>query len=384
LLGRQHLKSHFEESALFMEEVMTETLKTSDENAKQESSQLREGPLFVVGMFRSGTSLLYALLNQHPQIALTYEDDLAYLPSLFWFPTNTSRWFAKWDSWNGGPSRHKVPVTDLSPDISDLQTAAREVYIKFAEKKGAAVWGCKSPTFFDSLARLGRTFPNARFVIIWRDLYDVCNSILKAKVEASYFKRPGMILRAILGYLDMRVQSDWLVKHGLPVHEIWYEDMVTDSEAVMRGICEFVQLPFNPKMSSLKGADRSVIENGSHHSLVKSEKIFKPRQSRDALPMALKTKIDRYLHRWRKQYNGAWPRYPQSLEGKSSGPSLLERCRDRVAYNALWVGYHSIPVVFCLVPSRVWNVYRRLRGRAFEWQEAQYEVVKGRDDRAPR
>jgi hypothetical protein len=31
------------------------------------------GPLFVLGMWRSGTSLLYALLNQHPQIALMYE-----------------------------------------------------------------------------------------------------------------------------------------------------------------------------------------------------------------------------------------------------------------------------------------------------------------------
>ena len=366
-----------------MEEVMTEALKSADENAKQESSQLRDEPLFVVGMFRSGTSLLYALLNQHPQIALLYEDDLAYLPSLFWFPTKTSRWFAKWDSWNGGPSRHNVPASDLPSDITDLRTAAREVYVKYAEKKGATVWGSKSPTFFDSLARLGRTFPNARFVIIWRDLYDVCSSILKASEDASYFRRPGMILRALIGYHDMRVQSDWLVRHGVKVYEICYEDMVNDSATVMRGICEFLQIPFDPRMSSLKGADRSVIENGSHHSLVKGEKIFKPRQSRDGLPTALKTKIDRYLHMWRKQYGGTWPRYPQSLEGKSDGPSLLERAGDRLAYLVLRVGYHSIPVIFCLVPSRAWDVYRRLRGRSFEWQEGKFEVVKGSKDRAP-
>jgi Sulfotransferase family len=367
-----------------MEEVMTGTLKSAEENAKQESSQLRDGPLFVVGMFRSGTSLLYALLNQHPQIALLYEDDLAYLPSLFWFPTKTSRWFTKWDSWNGGPSRHNVPASELSEDIADLRTAAREVYVKYAQKKGATIWGCKSPTFFDSLARLGRTFPNARFVIIWRDLYDVCSSIRKASEEASYFRRPGMILRALIGYNDMKVQCDWLLKRGLQVHEIYYEDLVSDSAAVMRGICEFLQVPFDPRMSSLKGADRSVIENGSHHSLVKSEKIFTPRQSRDALPTALKTKIDRYLHMWRKQYGGNWPRYPQSLEGKSDGPSLLERWRDRLAYLVLRVGYHSIPVIFCLVPSRTWNVYRKLRGRSFEWQEGQFEVVKGREGRASR
>ena len=41
------------------------------------------GPLFVVGMWRSGTSLFYALLNQHPQIKLMYEDELPLLWPLF-------------------------------------------------------------------------------------------------------------------------------------------------------------------------------------------------------------------------------------------------------------------------------------------------------------
>ena len=37
---------------------------------------MRNGPLFVVGMWRSGTSLFYALFNQHPQIGLMYESDM--------------------------------------------------------------------------------------------------------------------------------------------------------------------------------------------------------------------------------------------------------------------------------------------------------------------
>ncbi|HZT23644.1 MAG TPA: sulfotransferase, partial [Verrucomicrobiae bacterium] len=38
--------------------------------------------LFVAGIFRSGTSLLYALLNQHPQIALMYECDVLDFPEI--------------------------------------------------------------------------------------------------------------------------------------------------------------------------------------------------------------------------------------------------------------------------------------------------------------
>jgi hypothetical protein len=40
-------------------------------------------PVFVVGVFRSGTSLLYALLNQHPRVALMYECDVWNFPEAF-------------------------------------------------------------------------------------------------------------------------------------------------------------------------------------------------------------------------------------------------------------------------------------------------------------
>jgi hypothetical protein len=45
------------------------------------------GPLFITGMWRSGSSLLYALLNKHPQVKLMYEADLALLRPVFWKPS---------------------------------------------------------------------------------------------------------------------------------------------------------------------------------------------------------------------------------------------------------------------------------------------------------
>ena len=61
------------------------------------------GPLFVIGIWRSGTSLLYALLNKHPQISLLYEGDLYCLRPLFWIPRAASSWLARWDLWKRGP-----------------------------------------------------------------------------------------------------------------------------------------------------------------------------------------------------------------------------------------------------------------------------------------
>jgi hypothetical protein len=256
------------------------------------------------------------------------------------------------------------------------------VYVEYAQqKKGATIWGCKSPTYFDSLARLGRTFPNARFVIIWRDLHDICRSIRKAAEQPTYFRRRGMLLRAMIGYHDMKVQRDWLVSNGLPVHEIYYEDLVSDSEATMRGICEFLQIPFDPRMTTLQGADRSAIDDSSHHTLVRAEKIFKPKKNRSARRTVLEAKIDRYLFMWRKQYGEAWPRYPKSLDGEAEGPSMWERSRDRLAYQGLRIWHHTIPVIFSLVPMRAWSAYSRFRGRSFEWREKRSDVAEATRDR---
>ncbi len=346
-----------------MHGLMTQPVECADRNGQL--SEPCEGPLFVVGMFRSGTSLLYALLNQHPQIALMYEGDLAHLPSLFWFPTNTRRWLARWEFWNGSLSRHKVDLSQIPGGISDLETAFRKVYIQYAQqKKGASIWGCKSPTYSDEVSRLSRTFPNARFVIIWRDLGGICRSIRKAAEKPSFFRRTGVTLRSVIGYRELKKQCDDLLSRDVPVHQIYYEDLVSDPTGTMQGICKFLQIPFDPRMTSLKGADRSAIENAAHHSMVKAEKIIQAEKSSSDLPPALKGKIDRYVSMWRKQFDGKWPLYPSDL-GSTSSPSLGERLWDRMRYQGLQLWYHSTPVTYSFVPLRLWKVYRRLRGRPY-------------------
>lgn len=344
---------------------MTQSPEPVEQRVSVESGQLADGPLFVVGMFRSGTSLLYALLNQHPQIALMYEGDLAHLPSLFWFPTDTRQWLTKWNFWNGAVSRHKIDINSLPSGVSDLQSAVREAYMAYARQKtGATIWGCKSPTYFDELTRLSRTFPNARFVIIWRDLRSICHSILKAAAKPSYFRRAGMMVRVLIGYHELKLQSDKLILDGVPVHSLYYEDLVRDPADSMQGICEFLGIPFDPKMTSLEGADRSVIEEAPHHSRVKGKKIESSKKSLRDLPPELKSKADRYLFMWRKRYNGAWPLYPRVVEG-AADPSLWERLRDRVQYLGLQLWYHTTPVIFSFVPESLWKAYRKLRYRPY-------------------
>jgi protein-tyrosine sulfotransferase len=341
-----------------MQQVTTHPLPGSTEAGQ--TFQPRPDPLFVIGMFRSGTSLLYALLNQHPQIALMYEGDLAHLQALFWIPRDTTRWLKRWEFWNTALARHKFDTSTIPDGIRDLKTAVEAVYTEYArQKKGAIIWGCKSPTYHDEVTRLSRTFPNARFIIIWRDVRHICRSILAAAETSPFFNRRGMTLRAIVGCQDLKTQYDSLVKQGGRVHQLNYEDLVRDPVSHMKAICEFLEIPYDSRMSNLAGADREAISDLRHHSLVKGEQIVATRNGSAGLPEELRDKIERYVKMWRERYNGTWPAYPKLLETNPEIPSLWERVSDRINYTFLQFTHHFAPVIFSFVPTAVWRRYRR-------------------------
>jgi sulfotransferase family protein len=329
---------------------------------QQQNPEMRSGPLFVVGMWRSGTSLLYALLNQHPQIGLMYECDMLTLSPLFLIPRKSSWWLNKVDSWNGALSRHKIDPSAIPADITDLPNAFRAVAQQYAGKKGATVWGCKSPTYYDCMTQFADWYPDAKFIVIWRDPADVCRSIVRAAEKSPWFARPGMDLRAILGYRRMKKDADDLVSRGAAIYQLHYDDLVANPEKELNAICEFIGIPFDPKMTSLEGADRSAIYNGEHHSGVKSSSIVSKRERPEVLSPELKSKVERYVVYWRRQSEGKWPVNAAVSEGTPAA-SLWERTRDRVKHRILRTADQIVPYAYAAVPVSLWRKYRQAKSR---------------------
>ena len=69
---------------------------------------LNESPVLVVGVFRSGTSLLCSLLNQNPQVALMYECDVWNFPRLLLAERFRRNWAARMEFYNQALSRHRL------------------------------------------------------------------------------------------------------------------------------------------------------------------------------------------------------------------------------------------------------------------------------------
>jgi sulfotransferase family protein len=327
---------------------------------KESGDDSRHGPLFVVGMWRSGTSLFYALLNQHPQISLFYEGDLPLLWPLFLGRKAKSDWPERWEFWNSAPTRHQIELRSLPRDVSTLREACETVWRQHA---GPVIGGCKSPNYFDMLPGLAKKFPNARFIVIWRDPMDICRSVVRASKTDTFFAKRGMLLRTLCGYHELKQGYDTLLSNGTPVHEVQYETLVNDPSEVMAGVCRFLNLDFHRRMVSLQDADRSAIYDAGHHEMVRSERIAHTKGQSEILPGGVRRKIMRYVARWHKQQEGKWPAVPQSSDFKPSVWFAVEPAWDSILYRILRTLDWGIVFIYCFAPLWLLRKYRVSRGR---------------------
>jgi len=328
-----------------------------------ETAETWQGPLFVVGMWRSGTSLLFALLNKHPQIALMYEGDLSLLRPLFWFKPGKRKWFERWQFWNQAPQRHELDGDQITADTLPLRVAMEKAYRLYADQKGARIWGDKSPSYHDDLWRLAQEFPDARFLVIWRDPSSICRSVIRAGRDDSWWARRGMSHRTLGGYKTMKAGCDRLRASGIPIHEINYEVLVKEPAKVMSGVCQFLNIPFVRSIASLDGADRSAIYEGRHHALVNGENIVSTLDRSEVLPANLKKKIDRYVCLWRSETDGQWPfvLFPPAEDGRKA--SLPERAIDGMLYRYFRAIDLLVVLIYCYAPLSILKRYRAARGR---------------------
>lgn len=334
-----------------------DTLRLDHEQALRPFS----GPVFVIGVWRSGTSLLYALLNQHPDIRLFYEGDLPLLEPMFHFDYSRKNWLEKWEYWNAAVSRHGLDSFVPPASITSLAQAAESAGREYCRQKGARIWGCKSPSYYNRLVRLAHVFPSARFIIIWRDPEDICRSIINAAASSRWFAHPCMLHRAISACQTLKKQCDELISLGISLHQIHYKNLVEDTAKTMRGICEFLDAPFVSAVTSLAGADRGAVFEGAHHSMVKGMQIVSSREPKATLPSGIENKIRRYKALWKGETGEEWLLCRYLSDVSETRPSAWERAKDSFLFFLLRVKDALPPVTYSILPLSLWRFYRAIK-----------------------
>ena len=204
-------------------------------------------PIFVGGLFRSGTSLLRAMLGQHPNIAAGLET--------YWFDID-------WADLAGENSRERLRrlAVFYSRDLPELEQLAAqspnvgafltELFDDYVRKQGKARWAEKTPGNIIHAHRLFQLWPNAKLIHVVRDPRDVFASHRQAKKwdDPAYF---ADMWCKFFGAAEKAKQAPpWGKDQFL---EIRYERLVTNPETVMRGIIDVIGEPWHPAAGRFEG-----------------------------------------------------------------------------------------------------------------------------------
>jgi tetratricopeptide (TPR) repeat protein len=202
-----------------------------------------EKPVFVVGMMRSGTSLVEQIIASHPRAFGAGELE-------FWVETVL---------------KHQEALRRDLPDAT-LSKSLAEAYLKVLARHSATAERVvdKAPVNSDHLGVIRSVFPKARFIYMRRDPVDTCLSCyFQGFANAAPFT---MELGDLAHYYreHHRLMNHW--RAALPAGsllEVPYAELVADQEAWSRKIIEFLGLEWDPRCLNFHQTERPVVTASS-------------------------------------------------------------------------------------------------------------------------
>jgi hypothetical protein len=260
-----------------------------------------DSPIFIVGMSRSGTTLLSRMLDAHSNIAI--------LPETWWYVALdrlgclqefTDRWQTflffneVWENLKGDrdPAARivaSVAAKELGyvgPTVRLLERLGQA----YANERHARIWGEKTPAHALWLPQIRDLFPRARVLFMVRDPRDVLVSYDDrwnlGRRDTEYLISTAALLKFYLVHL--------LHQPGFPPEQIhWgkYEPLTAQPSAELERICGFLRVDFEPSMLAFyhqhENVELDTVE-ARHHSLLskpattdhigRHQEVFSPSQ----------------------------------------------------------------------------------------------------------
>lgn len=193
-------------------------------------------PIFICGMFRSGSTLAEQILSQHGSITAGGEIEF------FWRELKAS---------------YPEAFARIAPSaLHDLS----QRYIEYCKQcfGRTELLTDKRPDNYLFMGLLKALFPKAKFIYTLRNQYDNCLSIyfLRLAKDMNYANK----IEHILHYYQQHelLMMHWQKMFGSDIYTLDYDALVQRPEATLQGVMRFLSLDYTPTLLAFHNAKNPV------------------------------------------------------------------------------------------------------------------------------
>ncbi len=213
-------------------------------------------PSFIVGVPRSGTTLLAAMMNAHRRISCGNEthfftrlDGAAAV-----YLTNARHWPGRAVSYMRGLNHmgnslfnlYQIEIEDFAARLARARPAVAAILGCFMDahlaQTGKSSWVEKTPGHLRRFKLIRSVFPASKVICIFRDPRDVALSLLAVRWGTPRFEDGLIMWRSFYNYYKTHIEGD------RATCAIRYEDLVREPARTARGVCAFLGQEFDVGM----------------------------------------------------------------------------------------------------------------------------------------
>ena len=234
---------------------------------------LKDNPIFIVGVPRSGTTLLRLILTSHSRICIppesTFFIDLAEkYDSDNILRNNTKDFIAelyenkKFQEWNIDKSYLEQKLEENQPfSYSECISLIYELYLT-KNSSSACIWGDKNPTYIYNIDSIFQYFPQARVIHIVRDLRAVYASLKKISENKLWGENSSnFTIHSVSDMWNKALDISINYKNDKRFCLLKYEDLVSQPQKEINKLCQWLNLDFEREMLSFhqKNVDKNLV-----------------------------------------------------------------------------------------------------------------------------
>lgn len=205
----------------------------------REPSAPTDSAIFVIGMPRTGTTLVERILGRHPQAESVGE--LPYFAGAL--ATATGRRMREQGARNSLEASLRIDFAQLGRNyLGGARQAAQADRITVN----------KMPVNFLYCGLIKKALPNARIVHLVRDPMDTCFAVYKTLFKQAYYFSYNFAELAAYYAAYRRLMQHWHAVMPGEILDIRYEDLVTDTDGQAQRLLDWCDLPWDPAVLSVE------------------------------------------------------------------------------------------------------------------------------------